>query len=802
MTPNNNAAADAGQTALPARIGPYRILGLLGEGASGRVYLAEESEPPREIALKVLRTASLPAEAQQRFRREAELLARLEHPAIARLYAAGVADSEAGPLPYLAMERVHGQDLLHYAASRALSLEQKLALLAEIGRAVHYAHSRGVVHRDLKPANILVDAEGRPHILDFGVAHMVREDAGLTVDGQVLGTVPYMSAEQLAGSRQAGDPRSDVYALGVIAYQLLSGVLPYPGLSTSTVMEAIAVLRQSRAERLSRHLPAARGDTETVVMKAMAAEAAQRYGSAAELADELERVRDHQPIAARPPTAGYLLGLFVRRHRALSAALAVALLALIVGSLVSLRYGLAEAAARRQADASNAFLEKMLTAADPDQDLGRDLRVRELLDAARLNLRSETDPVVAASLHRTLGATYLSLAETDVALELLSRAIELSAAAEGEDALATRQARLAHGKALLQKTRFADADRELDALIALPSHDEAEWRLHYAAQRERAISALEQGNGDDGEARLRAERDALADRFGAEDSQTLVAAADHAAVMQINGKAKEALPEQERLLAIQTRRLGADDPETLDVQGSLATTLSDLDQIDRSLPLMRDVLARERRIYGGTHPKTLISLQNLASQTKAAGLNDESLALRTELLAGSRARFGSNHQRSIAAMAMMANLQSDIGQQAEAERNYRDAIAAARSDPSLNEAGIIPRANLATLLMKQKRLAEARDQYREVLVDARARYGSDDWRTAAFGANYGDCLFQLGDAAGARTELEASLKVLTEHLGADHDRSRDTREKLRKVYRALGLQAEADALPTAATPKN
>ena len=224
------------ETTLPAKIGPYRIRGLLGEGASGRVYLAAESDPPREVALKVLRAASLPAEAQLRFRREAELLARLEHPAIARLYAAGVADTEAGPLPWLAMERVQGRELLDYARSQSLSIERKLALLAEIGRAVHYAHSRGVVHRDLKPANILVDADGHPHVLDFGVSHMVREDAAMTVDGQVLGTVPYMSTEQLAGSRTAGDPRSDVYALGVIAYELLSGVLPYPGLSKSTVL--------------------------------------------------------------------------------------------------------------------------------------------------------------------------------------------------------------------------------------------------------------------------------------------------------------------------------------------------------------------------------------------------------------------------------------------------------------------------------------------------------------------------------------------------------------------------------------
>lgn len=786
---------------LPARLGPYRILGLLGEGATGRVYLAEESDPPRQVALKVLRTASLPMEAQQRFRREAELLARLEHPAIARLYTAGVADTEAGPVPYLAMERVQGQDLLSHASTRALSLDAKLALLAEVGRAVHYAHGRGVVHRDLKPANILVDDNGHPHILDFGVAHMVRDEgAGMTVDGQVLGTVPYMSAEQLAGARSASDPRSDVYALGVIAYQLLSGVLPYPGLSTSTVMEAISLLRRERAARLSQHLPQARGDTETVVMKAMAVEASQRYGSAAELAEELDRVRQHQPIAARPPTAAYLLGLFVRRHRALSALIGLLLLSLLAGATVSLRYGLAEANARQQAEASNEFLEKMLTTADPDQQLGRDLKVRDVLDAARVSLAQEQNPVVAAGLYRTLGATYLSLAETDTAIELLKEAVERGEAVFGADALPTLQARLAYGKALLQKTDFAGGERELSAVAAIAPRDEAGWRLHFQARRERAIGAMDQGKGQDAEAQLLALKNDLAARFGADDSQALVAVADHAAVMQINGKAKEALAIQEPLLETQRRRLGPDDPETLDVQGSLAATLDELDQVDRALVLIRDVTARERRIYGDTHPKTLISLQNLAGHTYDAGLEAESLALRKELLAGSQARFGLHHQRTIAALALMANLESSLDQKAQAEQHYLAAINAAASDPSLTAAGIIPRANYATMLVKLGRLAEARSQYEAVLSDARKQFGEQDWRLYAFTANYGDCLFQLGDLKGARAALETSLKALTEYLGADHSRTVDTREKLRKVYLALGLKAEAAALPEPPKP--
>jgi len=257
---------------LPEQIGAYRVLGLLGEGSSGRVYRAQEPGTDREVALKVLLAGAVGDAFEARFRREIALLAALEHPGIARLYSAGEVETDRGTLSYLAMEYVRGTDLLHYSQAQPLAV--RLRLLAAVAEAVHHAHTRGIVHRDLKPANVMVDESGQPKVLDFGIAHVVSngEATQVTRLGEVLGTVPYMSWEQLAGDRDALDPRSDVFALGVMAYQLVSGQLPFTAGTGTSLMQAMKERQERSPEPLGRRTPAARGDLETVVMKAMAFE--------------------------------------------------------------------------------------------------------------------------------------------------------------------------------------------------------------------------------------------------------------------------------------------------------------------------------------------------------------------------------------------------------------------------------------------------------------------------------------------------------------------------------------------------
>ncbi|WP_273455056.1 serine/threonine-protein kinase [Nevskia ramosa] len=799
---------EADNDAMPARIGPYRILRLLGEGSHGRVYLAEESDPPRRIALKVLRAAGAGEDLRRRFRREIELLAALEHPGIARLYAAGVADSDAGPLPWLAMEYIEGQDLLAYADSAKLDLRERLALLAEISRIVHFAHTRGVVHRDLKPANLLVDASRKPRVLDFGIAHLVLDEATpMTRVGQVLGTVPYMSAEQLAGTDRA-DPRNDVYSLGVIAYELLCGHLPYPGLSKSTVLEALAMIRAGRIERLSQHLPAARGDTETVVMKAMAQESAHRYGSAAELAGDLDRLLLSQPIEARPPTAGYLAGLFVRRHKAITAAAVIAVLALVGGAAVAIRYGLAEAEARQQADARsaeaeavNAFLEKMLTAATPDEELGRDLRVREVLDSARASLGAERNEALSSTLYRTLGASYLALADSDTALTLLDEARRRAIASYGADSTQARAAKLLHAEALVQKNQLAEAGSEI-ADITTATQPELDARKQ-ALRARRLQGTIQREQGQFAEAE-KIWADVHADALkllGPDDDFTLTVAGDHAVALQDNGDLKGARAEQEQLLEQQTQRLGPDHPDTLTARSSLAATTAYLGDLPAAVAMMREVVAGMRKTFGDTHPETLTAMGNLGAMLNDTGAEAEGLKLSQEVLDARLRHLGPASRNSIDAYTTVGVAQAALGQSDAAEKTFRTALAAADTQPqALAESALLVRANLSSLLMKLNRLAEARHELELTVASSIAIKGKDNWQTAASQSLYGECLFRLRDLPAAEAAQQAALTAFTATLGPEHDRSQLARERLQKVLLAEGKADQAAALAPAKAP--
>jgi hypothetical protein len=335
----------------------------------------------------------------------------------------------------------------------------------------------------------LVDESGQPKVLDFGIAQVMSdgEVTQVTRQGEVLGTLPYMSWEQLCGDPAALDPRADVFSLGVTAYLLVAGTLPFGDGGGTSLMQAMKERQERRPEPLGRRVPAARGDLETIVMKAMAHEAAARYGSAAELANDLRRWLDDRPIEARPPTAAYVARLFVRRHRALAGGAALAVLALLAGSGVAVRYGLSEAAARREAeqrlaerDAVSRFLGDMFAAADPERALGSRLTVREVLDVARRELESGIDlsPAVRAQLQRSLGSSYSGLGLPAQALPLLEAAEAAVRASAAPDSLEVRRARLDTLHGLIRAGRQAEAAPELEALVArAPGKDVAEREL-------------------------------------------------------------------------------------------------------------------------------------------------------------------------------------------------------------------------------------------------------------------------------------------------------------------------------------
>jgi tetratricopeptide (TPR) repeat protein/predicted Ser/Thr protein kinase len=315
-------------------IARYRVARLLGEGGMGTVYEAEQDNPRRTVALKVLRPGLASESLLKRFAQEAQILGRLHHPGIAQVYDAGVA---AGGQPYFAMELIAGVPLDRYAREQGLDALGRLELVARVCDAVQHAHERGVIHRDLKPSNILVDEAGQPKVLDFGVARATDADLLTSVDrtrtGQVIGTLNYMSPEQVAADPRL-DRRSDVYTLGVILFELLAGRRPYP-LEHLALPEAARVIRDEECVRLGSLDTRCRGDIETIAAKALEKDRDRRYPSAAELAADIRRHLRNEPIRARPPSALYQLAKFARRHKALVTTSGAFLAVVLVGGAVT-----------------------------------------------------------------------------------------------------------------------------------------------------------------------------------------------------------------------------------------------------------------------------------------------------------------------------------------------------------------------------------------------------------------------------------------------------------------------------------
>ena len=323
----------------PTEIAGYKIVRVIGEGGMGTTFEAVQATPRRRVAVKVVKASKFSATAKKRFGYETEILARLSHPGVAQIYEAGLwTDADGVERPFMAMEFVEGHSLSLYLERTELDTNAKLDLFRRICAAVHYSHQRGVIHRDLKPDNILVRKDGAPKVIDFGVARVTDSDINFVTQqtnvGALIGTLQYMSPEQVDYDTSDLDTRSDVYALGVILYEMLCGAPPYD-LHERALHEAVRVIREelpANPSTIHRYL---RGDIETITLKAMEKNRNRRYGSAEDLSNDIRRHLENDPIEARPPSVLYRLGKFSRKHRAASIAAVVAVLAITVGCIIS-----------------------------------------------------------------------------------------------------------------------------------------------------------------------------------------------------------------------------------------------------------------------------------------------------------------------------------------------------------------------------------------------------------------------------------------------------------------------------------
>ncbi|HET9049081.1 MAG TPA: serine/threonine-protein kinase [Chiayiivirga sp.] len=791
---------------LPERIGPYQILGLLGEGGMGRVYLAREEHPEREVALKVMRGMS--ASSLSRFRRESQLLAKLEHPGICRVYAAGEDVIGGVPMPWLALERVRGHELRLFVEHTQADLAARLRLIIAICRAVQYAHEHGVIHRDLKPGNILVDDEGQPRILDFGIARLSEDTDGMTGTGQVLGTLPYISPEQLAGQQREVDERTDVYALGVIAYELISGRLPHPRLTTSTLFEALDILRYEQPPRLASLSSQARGDLDTVVMKALASEAAQRYATAAALADDLQRLLDHRPVLARAPTMSYRISRFVRRHRALTAAASIVFLALVATAVISTlaaqraRAALAEATARTaELAAVNDFVETMLVGADPELGGSADMPLREVLEHAEQALVDATPaPRVAGQVALLLGKTWSALGERDAAKRDLARAqgwIEQGFGSQSEEAAQLRFAQIEDSlRAGDAKAAIAQSEHLETALLQVPEAWAAAQRVRTRVLHAQALEAA-----GDVEGGIRMNRELLADaqpphmEDGAEVTDVIRHNLAYALVQ--GGDASEAEGLIRATLSSESARLGADHPQTLYTKKVLGQALHRQGRLTDAVELYREVYDKRRTRYGAEHPLTLNSGSQLAAALNTLNRPEEAEPLLRHALEARIARGEGETQDAVVDRVMLITTLDKLGHSDQALALANEVIAMEHGQPTRDS--VMARSARATLLHKAGRIQESRAGFDEVLRIAPDVVGENFPNLPVIRSNAAAADLAAGDAASARDRLEPALAKLTEQRGPEHPQTQLARKRLAEAYTALGLADKATALQAAAS---
>lgn len=626
----------------------YTVLRRLGVGGMGVVYEARQSRPSRLVALKLIRPDLVTERGLDRFRREIEILGRLQHPGIAAVHDAGLAPADLDALgraqPYCAMELVRGEPLLQWADANALDRRARLELLARVCDAVDHAHRRDVIHRDLKPANILVAEDGQPKVLDFGIARAmdaVTTSTLATVDGGLMGTLGCMSPEQLAGS-SAVDARSDVYALGVLGYELLAG-RPAFDVRDRSLPEAIRQLQHEEPTRLGRLRRDLAGDVEVVIGKAMDRDPARRYGSAALLATDLRACADSRPVSARPPSALYLAGRFARRHRASVALGTFAFAALIAATTwTSLAWRTAAAESQR-VQRVNHYLTELLRWFDPARAGGPNFSLKEALDQASEQLESAQgmDADLAAEIHTTLGDRYFSLGAYGDAEAHHRRSFALRSEVLGEQSLPTALSRVQLAQALRGLRRTEEAIGHYRAAL--------ETRAEIAGPRDPLVAECLNGIGA---ALAREQRYTEAEPY-LRDAVAIMRQAPEPSRIQFStllgnlgvtlmamGRVEEALPFVDEAVAMR-RAISGDDPQIADLLENASTVL--LHTGGRREPaesMLRQVLEIRGRLLPADSDDLFRARHNLSVLLRRRGANEEALSLLQQSLASLQ---GSQH---------------------------------------------------------------------------------------------------------------------------------------------------------------
>lgn len=778
----DSASAAAG---LPQNIAGYRIIGKLGEGGMGIVYKAKQQDPQREVALKVIRGgAHVDEHTIKRFQQEIHLHAPLKHPGIAAIYDAGYTDDGQR---FFTMEFVQGDPLDHYIRAHPLTdgnprkqIEFRLGLFFKICEAVSYAHQRGVIHRDLKPSNILVvesDASDGPRelelkILDFGLARTIDPDDGRadrTRFGVIQGTPPYMSPEQALGKQDEIGLHSDVWALGVILYKLLTDRLPL-NVEGSSILEACRIICDEDPPRPSAVNPELRGDLETIMLKALNKPVSERYESVPTLQGDIGRFLSNQPILARQPSAMYVLRkLIVRNKGAFAFVTTLVVLLAAFAVTMSAMFGIQRRERMRavretqKAEQINTFLQDMLSSVNPDEARGREVTVREVLDEASEEMETglSDQPEVQAAVRATIGNTYVALGAFDEAEDHLERALATRKELFGDT----------HLEVSSSLSDLAGLRRETGDYEAAEAHFRETLsmnRLLLSDDDPRVATSLsnlslllkDQGQYAEAESLCRQALDIRKRHLGENDSDVALSLNNLATLLQEQGKYAEAEPLMREALAKDRAILGEDHPDVASDLSNLATLLLSQGKYAEAEPPLREALALNRMLYGDDHPSVASTLNNLATALDYQGKYEEAEPMYREALVLYKAILGEEHQAVASVLNNFATILQALEKYEEAEATHRDALAMRRKLLGEEHPHVATSlANLAFVLQDQGKLAGAEPMYREALEIRRKALGNDHPRVASTLLGLGSLLIDRGDAAGAEPLLRRCIEI-------------------------------------------
>jgi non-specific serine/threonine protein kinase/serine/threonine-protein kinase len=695
----------------PQAFDGFHLLRCIGEGGMGEVWLADQTEPVRRtVALKIIKAGMDTKEVVARFESERQALALMDHPAIARVFQAGRTPEGR---PYFVMEHVDGEAIHTYCDRRGLTTAARVALLAEVCDGVHHAHQKAVIHRDLKPSNILVtevDGQPLPKIIDFGIAKAIgqrlTERTLLTELGSVIGTPEYMSPEQADSTGADVDIRSDVYSLGVVLYQLLTGELPFPSerLRASTADELRRILREEEPPRPSARLASrggepwtgeqptdpgtlsreVAGDLDAIALRALEKDRARRYGAVSELASDLRRHLHHEPVLARIPSVGYRVQKYLRRHR-LGATVAAGALILLVAFALSMALQARRIAAERdrankEAAASQRmteFLGGMFKVSNPSESRGNSVTAREILERASANVEQALakEPELQARMMSTIGDVYESLGLLQRAEELERQALEIDRRVLGPDRMETAEAITNLGVTLQTRGKYKEAEVLHREAIA------AKTRLvgpgdprTLRSMNNLGLTLKEDGRKAEAEALFREVAERARPFLSRENPTEIRALLNLASVFQETGRYAEAEALQRDTLARSRAVLGDDHPNTLMLITNLSNTLKREGHLDEALSLQQEALQLKKKVLGPEHPQTLNSMMLVWQLLKMQGRLDEAEPLARETLAVQQRALGPDHPLTIRSRTSLGGLLYDRSQVQAAETMERETL--------------------------------------------------------------------------------------------------------------------------------